>query len=108
MPTSVPNPYLNPSANRVEQLTKMFADDKERVNNAAASWCSVGAQKIASVWCEPCVFIWSIGSHGAIVVGLPKTIGIRQQSVTHVGQRMHCKRKTSDVHSSTTIIQTQI
>jgi hypothetical protein len=64
IPTSVPNPYLNPSANRVLALTKVPAESTLRQNTDAAASVSVTMQ---SVWCDECALIklmadWREGS----------------------------------------------
>lgn len=50
-PTSVPNPYRNPSANRVLALTYTPAESIPRLNARAFASDSV---TIASVWCDEC------------------------------------------------------
>lgn len=58
-PTSVPNPYRNPSANRVLALTNTPALSIPLQNALLLASDSV---TMLSVWCEPCALMCSIAA----------------------------------------------
>lgn len=58
-PTSVPNPYLNPSAKRVLALTYTPAESIPRENARALSSDSVTMQ---SVWWDECELMWAMAA----------------------------------------------
>ena len=59
MPTSVPKPYLNPSANLEEALTNVPAESTPRVNWEAERGDSV---MMTSVWWEEWELMWEIAA----------------------------------------------
>ena len=59
IPTSVPNPYRNPSANRELAFTNTPALSTPRQNALADSWSSV---TITSVWCDPCALMCAMAA----------------------------------------------
>lgn len=58
-PTSVPNPYLNPSANLVLAFTNTPALSIPRQN--ALAWASFSVTML-SVWCDECVLMWMMAA----------------------------------------------
>lgn len=73
IPTSVPNPYRNPSAKRVLAFTNVPAESTPRQNVAAARSSSVTMQ---SVWCELCALMCEMA---AASEGTARTESVRDR-----------------------------
>src|SRR4051812_42571491 len=59
IPTSVPKPYLVPSAKRVDAFQYTPAESTAAMKRSA---CSADAVRMQSVWWEPRVLMWAMAS----------------------------------------------